>query len=446
MKCLSFFTATKEIDMRIKSALLSLIMVLTLLLGCASSDTATTPTEAPVVPTDAPTAVPTEEPTPEPTEEPTPAPTEEPTPEPTAEPVAYTLEDYYGLYSSGVYMNLPFDIAFVIPDSWGTEYEAALEENTFYASSSDGAIAMATELVDAGETITDAFMDAFLELVKANWTEDLEEMNAEIATMEITTMELAGRTVPALYFEADQEGEHVNCVNGYLYTDSYLLSITVLTLKEDPFTVTAQIVNIPQEARDLLTTATGTDTGSGSDNPEGYYEDSQYVNPYFGLTVNLPEGWSFYDDATLAEQNGMDVSNMVGENWEEAIRNSTSLILMGARSVDDMKDMNLTLTPVENASIIYTEEMQKQALELAKEPLTNVFTSMGYTIDSMEMETVLVMGKTLPCLYVQMSINGMSVSEVLFILSGEDYIFNVTFLSIDGSAYDLVPMLSLLDD
>lgn len=444
MNCLSLFTATKEICMKIKAALLSLILVLSLLLGCASGDATATPTEAPTLPTDAPTAVPTEEVTPEPTEEPTPEPTEEPTPEPTAEPVVYALEDYYGLYSSGVYMNLPFDLAFVIPESWGTEYEATMEENSFYAGSSDGAIAMATELVDAGQAIDDAFMNSFLELVKANWVEELEAMNAEISTMEITTMELAGRTVPALYFEAEQEGEYVYFVNGYLYTDSYLLSITVLTLKEDPFTTVAQIVNLPEEAKAMLTAAMDTATDSGSNDLEGYYVGTQYINPYFGLTVNLPEGWSFYDDATLAEQNGLDVSAMVGEDWEEIMRNSTSIILMGAQTADGMQNMNLTLTPVENASIVYTETQQQLTLESTVVPLTNVYTSMGYTIDSMDMETVEVMGMTLPCLHVQMSINGMAVSEVLFILVGEDYIFNVTFLSIDGSAYDLVPMLNPL--
>lgn len=444
MNCLSLFTATKEIYMRIKAALLSLIMVLTLLLGCASGDTATTPTEAPVVPTDVPTAVPTEEPTPEPTEEPTPEPTEEPTPEPTAEPIAYALEDYYGLYASGVYMNLPFDLAFVIPDSWGTEYEATMEENSFYVSSSDEKFAMTTELVDAGQTITDAFMDALLELVAANWTASLEEMNAEIATMEIITMELAGRTVPALYFEAEQEEEYVYFVNAYLYTDSYLLSISVLTLEEDPFTVTNQIVNIPQEARDLLTASIVAATGS-DDNLEGYYEGSQYVNPYFNFALTLEENWMFLNDESLASLNDIDYASLSGESWEELIANNPSLVIVSAQSADGAQAITFTLSALENASLLMDDALMAESLEESIEPLTTTYTNMGYTVEDMVVETAEFMGKTVPCLHIVLSYNGSYLYETVVMLPGADYLLTIAFVSPNASADALMPMLSLLE-
>lgn len=426
--------------MRIKAALLSLIMVLTLLLGCASESAAPAPTEAP---TAEPTAVPTEEPTPEPTEEPTPEPTEEPTPEPTAEPVAYTLEDYYGLYASGVYMNLPFDLAFVIPDSWGTEYEATMEENSFYVSSSDEKFAMTTELADAGQTITDAFMDALLELVAANWMAALKEMNAEVSTMEITTMELAGRTVPALYFEAEQEGEYVYFVNAYLYTDSYLLSISVLTLEEDPFTVTNQIVNIPQEARDLLTSTIATATDS--DNLEGYYEGTQYVNPYFNFTLTLEENWMFLSEENLASLNNIDYATLAGKDWETLIADNPSLVIASAQSTDGAQAITFTLSALENASLLVNDTFMAESLEESIEPLTTTYANMGYTVGDMVVETAELMGKTVPCLHIVLSHDDSYLYETVVMLPGADYLLTIAFVNANASADALLPMLSMLE-
>lgn len=71
------------------SILLCAMMLLSLAACKPSQSAMTDPTEAPAVPTEAPTV----EPTPEPTEEPTPEPTEAPTPEPTEAPTPEPTED-----------------------------------------------------------------------------------------------------------------------------------------------------------------------------------------------------------------------------------------------------------------------------------------------------------------------------------------------------------------
>lgn len=401
----------EEIFMKAKAALLSLLMLLSLLPGCASQSDAPAPTEAP-------TAVATQTPTPEPTEAPTPEPTEVPTPEPTATPVPYTEEDYLGVYTTGLYVNVPFDLAFVLPKGW----EGEVIENGFYASDEQGVYAFELNVSNMWVQFSDELLKATVDNVYASMGEDFFGENVTIDNKGIVTVELAGREAPTIAMDVTFEGVSGQYYMLFLYAQDHLMSLQCLTQG-------GNLADILSYFTDTAMVMDAIKTLEAANAPQGVCEEDLgvYVNRYFGFTLTLPEGWSFWEDSYLALMNNLDTASLVGDAWEEAVRNSNSLIVLGATG-QGASNMNLTLTAIKNAPAVMDEAVVNASLNASIDPLGNALVAMGYTINSMQVETAEFLGKTLPCLNADLSmLDGTHFYETIFILVGEDYILHITF-------------------
>lgn len=414
--------------MKVKAALLSLLMLLSLLLGCAGQSSAPAPTEAP-------TAEPTQ--TPEPTEAPTPEPTEEPTPEPTATPVPYTEEDYLGVYTTGLYVNVPFDLAFVLPKGW----EGEMIEGGFYASDEQGIYAFELDIANIGVQFSDELMQATVDNVYASMGEDYFGANVTIDNKEIMTAELAVREVPVIAMNVTFEGVSGQYYMLFLYAQDHLMTLQCLTQG-------GRVADILSYFTDTAMVMDAMEAVEAAEAPQGTCEKDLgvYVNRYFDFTMTLPEGWSFWEDSYLALMNNLDTASLVGDTWEEAVRNSNSLIILGATG-QGASNLNLTLTAIKNASAVMDEEVINASLNASIDPLGNALVATGYTINSMQVETAEFLGKTRPCLNADLSMpDGTHFYETIFILVGEDYILHITFACEGEPASTLFSMVSPLGE
>lgn len=155
----------------------------------------------------------------------------------------------------------------------------------------------------------------------------------------------------------------------------------------------------------------------------GKAEGNTYKNDFLGLSCTLPEEWSFYSDAQIAELNGV-AQEYVDKDVAEALKNAQIIYDMYASNSIDFSSVNINLEKLSGAQTVAMSV--KEALEGQLLAIKASFGNMGYENVSVEYATVTVDGKTFDGIELSAEIDGTDFYEKIFSFKKGGYMANVT--------------------
>ena len=131
--------------------------------------------------------------------------------------------------------------------------------------------------------------------------------------------------------------------------------------------------------------------------PLGAVSGTEYTNEYFGLKLTLPStSWIFYNQEQLNALNGSTQAILEKADLDAFLEKAGSLIIASGSDLTTGNSCTLSMTPSAGVGALMTPALLKLSMENAVEPLRQSFVSMGYTVDSVQVETAQLMGKPFP--------------------------------------------------
>lgn len=181
--------------------------------------------------------------------------------------------------------------------------------------------------------------------------------------------------------------------------------------------------------------------------PLGAVSGTEYTNEYFGLKLTLPStSWIFYNQEQLNALNGSTQAILEKADLDAFLEKAGSLIIASGSDLTTGNSCTLSLTPSAGVGALMTPALLKLSMENAVEPLRQSFVSMGYTVDSVQVETAQLMGKTVPCIHLSASANGSSLFETIVMVPGTDYLLSISMATVGENLSDsLLDMVTSLD-
>ncbi len=173
----------------------------------------------------------------------------------------------------------------------------------------------------------------------------------------------------------------------------------------------------------------------GKDFTKGELKNDKYVNEYFGYSIGVPKGYTFYGDKELAEVN--EVSETFIKD-EEATKNSVdagaNIIVAYAEGSDGYSNLNIgvskgdsSISKIDDVKEIYEESMNevRKALE-----------SVGFTVEKTEVRDEKIDGEKTYSLWMKSGIEGIDMYQRQTMIFTDDYIMTITATTIDEDKTD----------
>ena len=192
------------------------------------------------------------------------------------------------------------------------------------------------------------------------------------------------------------------------------------------------------DPEDIRGEVSGTTEGNQEEKPEfslGDTTGSTYTNDFLGISCTLPEGWVFYTDEQIKEQNNI-TENYLDEEVIEQLKKASIVYDMIAKNMPDGSNINVTMTKL-NAAQIGNLNI-KDVLEAEIDTIKSTYANIGYTDVQVEYQKLTVDGKEFDSLKIQAKVQGLDFTGVLFAFPKGDYLANVTVCSLSADTVNSI--------
>lgn len=160
-----------------------------------------------------------------------------------------------------------------------------------------------------------------------------------------------------------------------------------------------------------------------------------YENKFIGIGCTLESGWTFYTDEQIKELNNL-ATDLAGEEYQEAIKNSTVIYDMYAVSDDQMSNMNVNLEKVNPLTLAVLDI--ETNYETAYSTLKQAFENVGYTDVTYEIGSVEIAGTEHKCLNISAQISGIAMYETIISIKCNGYLANITVTTLNENTIDSI--------
>ena len=159
----------------------------------------------------------------------------------------------------------------------------------------------------------------------------------------------------------------------------------------------------------------------------GVISGDTYTNKYFGFSLKLPSGWSFYDDENTAAMSGLKADDLKGDDLSALVDKNQHVMVCYANN-NSGNSINIPLNGnMKSTSKYSVEELFNMSLEGTKKQLAES----GMDIVSSEILKTKIMGEDQTVLRMDISYMGHTINEFQFWLrDGSDYAAVVTVAGI----------------
>ena len=192
------------------------------------------------------------------------------------------------------------------------------------------------------------------------------------------------------------------------------------------------------DPEDIRGEVSGTTEGNQEEKPEfslGDTTGSTYTNDFLGISCTLPEGWVFYTDEQIKEQNNI-TENYLDEEVIEQLKKASIVYDMIAKNMTDGSNINVTMEKL-NADQI--EDLNiKDILEAEIDTIKSTYANIGYSDVQVEYQKLTVDGKEFDSLKIQAKFQSLNFSSILFAFPKGDYLANVTVCSLSADTVNSI--------
>lgn len=163
-----------------------------------------------------------------------------------------------------------------------------------------------------------------------------------------------------------------------------------------------------------------------------------YESRFLNMGIRLPAGWEFYGEDYMRNLNNA-AADILGEDFEKLLQNAT--IIYEVAAVDEttgVDNMNINLEKL-NA-------YQQKNLDVSQNYTTlmphmkSMLETAGYTVNSMNVTTVKVAGKTMDALVTEAELGSLTMQQICFAYICGEYLVNFTVTSFEqyNGAYEML--------
>ena len=175
-----------------------------------------------------------------------------------------------------------------------------------------------------------------------------------------------------------------------------------------------------------------------ADLTKGVVEGSVYTNESMNLRFEAPAGWHFYDEEQIAEANNMTAEMFEDTDVADAVAAAGQYMDLFAASATGLDNVNLIIQPNQPMLNLLTD---RQIFETLEQNYRSQFASAGMEVKGYEVIEANFCGEEKTLLHLEMSMNGLTLSEYqVWVRSNPDYIGVLTI-----SALNMDDPQSLLD-
>ena len=150
-----------------------------------------------------------------------------------------------------------------------------------------------------------------------------------------------------------------------------------------------------------------------------------YKNAFIGIQCTLDENWTLMTDDEIRARNEATLG-LVGDDYKALLSNASIIFDMVATHANGMNNVNILLEKTSVTDLLMTEE---QYLFLAKDNVVGGLQSMGFTVDSLEIDTLQFAGKNHAAMTVAGSFAGVPFYERMVVVKCNGYVACITVAS-----------------
>lgn len=179
-------------------------------------------------------------------------------------------------------------------------------------------------------------------------------------------------------------------------------------------------------------------TACGKDNTpftHGSWSGNTFTSEFFGIKVQIGSDWTAVSDADLAKSAG--ITNMSESNILTVLDKGKPLYdMMAVKS--NGSSMNITIQDSDKTVSLSEKEFFTAGIPIIKAQ----FEAMGYKV-SAEKDTVNFLGKATDCISLSLTLNNVTVHEILVPVFKSHYTASINFGSLEKSElYSLLAMVT----
>lgn len=183
------------------------------------------------------------------------------------------------------------------------------------------------------------------------------------------------------------------------------------------------------------------DAGDSSDPILGVYSASAntYENEFIGIGCHLDAEWEVFDEAAIAELNGLMIDAMTDEALAAQMEDSGTFMPFYAQAEGGYVTLNITL---ENLGLLYGSMLEeKDYAELAAQQLPAALEAMGMSGITAEVTTAVFAGGQHAAISVSGTMQDVEFHELMICMKVNRYIANITaasyFTDVTGDVLDM---------
>lgn len=193
----------------------------------------------------------------------------------------------------------------------------------------------------------------------------------------------------------------------FVFAVTFVLALSLVACKE-PSDIRGEYAgSTPTTAPTAPTQSFGT----------GRVNANKYTNKFAGISVELGAEWTFLTDEQI-RLNNEQAMGMVGDKYEEAIKNAATFTDMMATKSNGTDTINITFEKLTGTNLLMSEE---QYANISKNSLKGALESMGMTNVTLTSGTAPFAGKDHPYIGVSAKYQGIAVYERLTLVKCGNY-------------------------
>ncbi len=178
----------------------------------------------------------------------------------------------------------------------------------------------------------------------------------------------------------------------------------------------------PKETVPATTPDAAPETTAESEFSVGSTSGNQWENAFIGIGCKLDENWIFLSDEQIRQQNELS-TDLVGEEYKEALEDAAVVYDMMASHVDGMKNVSVNLEKLTGAALLINEETY---VSVAVENAVGALESMGIENVQAATEEITFGGGNHYCVRIEGESSGNKLYETLVAIKCSGYIACIT--------------------
>ena len=197
----------------------------------------------------------------------------------------------------------------------------------------------------------------------------------------------------------------------------------------------ASVEETAEATAEESTEETSEETADEGEFSIGTVDGNAYVNEYFGVKLNLLDGYSFVDDDTLAQITGM-TTDMLSDNKlaAKAIENGTATIV--AYAADSTGYNNINVTAQSNATLANAILDEEAVLKASVGQVQSALEAQGISNITYEIVEREVAGENHKVLKMSGDVNGVEFHNEMVNLQKGDYMLAFAATCFNGDTTD----------